>query len=242
MMSEHLKQARRLLERTDMEVETLPRWALKPLVAMDEILCHLEAQQETPDMESALASIWAELDRKQDLPSVSQTTERPVLSSSEATETAAGMSDTYRTFWSKSYPANLGLIDWRPAARDISVWLSSLPILGNELGVEIGVTLTSKASTLQSGSASPSTGDLTREASGVAGRSIPCPDGIEGCAVLHLSPASSPEPAQGESDWAVLMSNMLYTLETDNAGHLRVNGLEYELMPSRTMKEGSERG
>lgn len=102
----------------------------------------------------------------QNPPAETQQSEQP---SSPDTETAGGTSDTYRTFWSKSYPANLGLIDWRPAARDISVWLSSLPILGNELGVEIGVTLTSKASTPPAGSPLPSTAEPTPEGSGRVG-------------------------------------------------------------------------
>ena len=96
------------------------------------------------------------------------------------------------------------------------------------------------SSTLQLTLAWPTPSTVTTTA---GGHGAAAPDRIEQLAdMLYNSPASSPEPAQGESDWAVLMSNMLYTLETDNAGHLRVNGLEYELMPSRTMKEGSERG
>ena len=185
-MSEHLKVARNFLNL----VHQMTGWdSLRSLnVKVDRLTsavweqqAHLEAQQET-------------------LVSASHPTEQPAPSSSEAIETEPEMSDTYRTFWSKSYPANLGLIDWRPAVRDISVWLSSLPILGNELGVEIGVTLTSKASTPQSGSASPSTGEPTREDSGVAGRYDMRPfleaDGYPD------SPASSPEPAQGGRKWS----------------------------------------
>ena len=147
--------------------------------ALVHILCHLEAQQETPA-------------------SASRPTEQPAPSSSEATRTVAATPFTLPISleWSSRVKADGKLPS--SVVLDIAAYCNSLRILGGEQEVEIGVTLTSKASTPPAGSASPSTVEPTREGNGVAGSYDMKPfleaDGYP------LSPVSSPEPAQGGSE------------------------------------------
>lgn len=139
---------------------------------------HLEAQQETPA-------------------SASQSTEQPVPSSSEATEPGTGTSDGWSISYSLSSHARADGSLPLSVVGDIWAWCNSQLRHGGPQEVEIGVILTSKASTPPAGSASPSTGEPTREGSGVAG-SYDMGPFLEADSYPD-SPASSPEPAQGGS-------------------------------------------
>ncbi len=104
------------------------------LAEMVKAIVRLEAQQETPA-------------------SASQPTEQPALSSSEATETAEETKLTSPTSLKWSYLVNRDGSATLYLPATISDWLSSQVTHGDEQEVEIGVTLTSKASTPPTGSA-----------------------------------------------------------------------------------------
>ena len=138
------------------------------------ILLHLEAQ------EAATPS-----------PTTASPSETP---SSAATPTQAGTKPTWSTSYTLSCPVRVDGSLSPLALPDIWDWLNSRQILGNVQAVEIGVTLTSKAATSPSGSASPSTppppesvigsssrsgapGAAAAESPSRAGRDAPSPTG-----------------------------------------------------------------
>lgn len=120
------------------------------LAEMVKAIVRLEAQQETPA-------------------SASQPTEQPAPSSSEATEPGTGTSDGWSISYSLSSHARADGSLPLSVVGDIWAWCNSQLRHGGPQEVEIGVILTSKASTPPAGSASPSTAEPTPEASGVAG-------------------------------------------------------------------------
>lgn len=148
-MSEHLKLARLKIEAA-CKMKPTDEHAVKLEEMLYCLLLHLEAQQETPG-------------------SASQPTEQPAPSSSEATEMAEETKPISSISWRQSYLVNQGGFHYSDPAQDILDWLSSHRLAGMGPEVEIGVTLTSKASTPPAGSASPSTAEPTPEASGVVG-------------------------------------------------------------------------
>ncbi len=98
-----------------------------------------------------------------------QPTVTPVLRSSGDTRTPEGGNDTLpiSSTWSSLVSLD-GFVD-QFQTRAIWAWLNSLRLHGQLRAVEIGVTLTPRGATPPSGSASPSTEEPAREASGAAG-------------------------------------------------------------------------
>lgn len=145
-MSEHLKQARWLVN-----------WMTRE---------HLTPEQQFECLLATSINLTAYLEA-QNPPAETQQSEQP---SSQATETAEETEPIYSTSLTLSSPVNPdGLLELS-VVRVIEGWLSSVSIPGSVLGVEIGVTLTSKASTPPVGSPSPSTAAPTREGNGAAGK------------------------------------------------------------------------
>lgn len=90
-------------------------------------------------------------------------------SSSPDTGTPEETSDGWTTSYSLSSPVRADGFLPLSVAADIWAWCNSQLHPGNEQAVEIGVTLTSKAATPPSGSASSSPAEEVSQASGVAG-------------------------------------------------------------------------
>lgn len=131
---------------------------------------HLEAQKssETPGSETPPEQWQGVQAQVQDLKLKAQRAGSETPSSPD-TEPGWAMKVTSRTSRKWSCPVSRGGSLTPSQQQDILAWLNSLWTVGDGLEVEIGVTLTSKAATPPSGSASPSTEAPTPAASGVAG-------------------------------------------------------------------------
>jgi hypothetical protein len=136
------------------------------LRVLNDLILHLEAQQSQPVPLHRHETYF-----NQKLTSLP--VEESETPSSVATETPAETSDTSVTSSQWSFPVNPDGSLEPSQVQVILDWFSSLRFHGNPPGVEIGVTLTSKASIPPAGSHSPSTAAPHREASGVAGERKP---------------------------------------------------------------------
>lgn len=145
-MSENLRAARTHLSKAALAESYLNK-QVEYSTALWLLLLHIEALEKQP------APVTATLEP----------------SSSEATPTVEAMTRTWIISSTWSSPVNLHGELMLSAVADIVDWLSSRTIPGNVQGVEIGVILTSRASTPPPGSLSLSTGEPAPAASGLAG-------------------------------------------------------------------------